>query len=365
MILLKEFFKVLKDLRYNPLIEVPCTYLAPIISYGFDDPEIEVINPVNESIAVGIAAGAYLSGKKPLVAIQNSGFLNTLNPLTSLHFLYKIPLVFLISWRGHPEVKDAPEHFIVGKNMTNYLNTFNIPFVELNEKNWIKALKKADSYITNKNLPFALLVRKGIFEDYTSTSKKGEKNYSMSRYEAIKIIKNELKDKVLFISTTGYISRESYDVFPTSDFYMMGSMGMAFPIGLGLARYTNKKIVVLDGDGALLMQLGAMAQISKEKTIDLLHVVFDNESYNSTKGQEALSKYISLIEIAKNCGYKHCYFVTKADDLKEKLEIINSIKGPVFIHIKVKKGNKKGIKRISDDYSCEEIKEKFIKEIMK
>ncbi len=287
-----------------------------------------------------------------------------MNPLTSLHLLYKIPFLFLISWRGHPEKNDAPEHLIVGKDMTSYLNTFNIPFIELNEKKWIEAIKHADSYITTKKIPFALLIRKGIFKDY-NVKNKNIKDYPMTRYEAIKIVKDKFKDKALFISTTGYISRESYDVSPTSDFYMMGSMGMAFPMGLGLARYTNKKIIVLDGDGALLMHLGAMAQISKEKSINLLHVVFDNESYDSTKGQEALSKYISLIEIAKNCGYKHCYFVTKPDDLEEKLEIINFTQEPVFIHIKVKKGNKKGIKRISDDYTCEGIKEKFIKQIMK
>jgi len=366
MISPKEFFKVLKNLGYNPLIEVPCTYLASMISYAFDEPEIEVINPVNESIAVGIAAGAYLAGKKPIVAIQNSGFLNTLNPLTSLHLLYKIPLLFLISWRGHPQEKDAPEHLIVGKDMVNYLNVFNIPFIELNRKNWVDAIRYADSYVTTEKMPFALLIRKRFFKNYNyNVESENTQNYSMSRYDAIKIVKDKFKNRALFVSTTGYISRESYNVSPTPDFYLVGSMGMAFPIGLGLAKYTNKKIIVLDGDGALLMQLGAMAQISKEKSINFLHIVFDNESYDSTKGQEALSKHISLIEIAKNCGYEVFYFVTKRNDLKEKLEIVDSVKKPAFIHVKVKKGNKKGIKRISDDYTCEEIKEKFIKEIMK
>jgi len=365
MINCKRFFDLLKSYGFNPFIEVPCSILAPIINYAWEDPEIEVINPVNESVAVGIAAGAYLAGKKPIVAVQNSGFLNTLNPLTSLHLLYKIPFLFLISWRGHPEEKDAPEHLLVGRDMLKYLQIFGIPSVEIKEPDWEMAVQEANEYITNHQMPFALLIRRGVFENYDNKAADTVSSHLMTRYEAIKMVKNSLINKALFISTNGYITRESYDITQSRDFYMVGSMGMALPIGIGLAEYTRKKVVILDGDGAILMHLGGMTYLAKEPLPNLIHVVLDNESYASTKGQEALSKYVRLVNIAREVGYKSFYFVMWKKELEAILSNIESAEGPVFIHIKVKPGNKKGVKRVSDDCSCEEIKTLFMREVIR
>lgn len=354
----KDLLNKLKEKGFGPFVEVPCSSLAPLIAEAEKDPEVDVINPASEAVAVGIASGAYLAGEKPVLLIQNSGFLNTLNSLTSLNLIYDIPVLFMISWRGYG--KDAPEHEIVGRDMEKYLDAFKVPYGVLDDSNADSAIKAADEYMADSKKPYALMVTPGLLKGECTAPENPA--YEIERKDAIETVKKALlKNGYAFVSTNGFISRESFDAADSSDLYMMGSMGHALPIGLGIARYSDKKIAVLDGDGAALMHLGAMPSVKSLDPKNLLHVIFDNEVYASTENQPTLSKDFDLAKMAELSGYENVVKVTKKKELDGAIERLALKEGPSFLLIKVRPGNSKGCKRVSDKMTCSEIKDSFMR----
>lgn len=180
----------------------------------------------------------------------------------------------------------------------------------------------------------------------------------MERIEAIKTIAETLDDE-LIICNIGFPSRELYAVKDSSThFYMLGSMGMASSIGLGLALSSKRKVVVFDGDGSVLMNMGTLVTIFSQNTENLIFVVFDNQCYGSTGSQCTYTTKVDLHEIAKSVGFKNTFVFKEGINFKEVLDT----KGPVFVHMKVKPGNA-DVPVI--DIEPEEIKERFMEEVMK
>ena len=167
----------------------------------------------------------------------------------------------------------------------------------------------------------------------------------MIRKEAIKIASEEAINSPI-ISANGYISR---DLFETDDkdtnFYMIGSMGLSSSIALGVAlKNPEKRVYVFDGDGNILMNLGSLTTIGKLKPKNLIHLVFDNQSHESTGGQPSNTRNIDLYKIAKSSNYK-AFKTNSKIDLKKILRRIKNIDGPIMILVKITKGGKPG-KRI-------------------
>jgi len=157
------------------------------------------------------------------------------------------------------------------------------------------------------------------------------------RYRAIEKILEQVEDEDLVLSTTGMISRE---VFHTEDragnFYMLGSMGLLSSFGLGLALLQpDRRVFVLEGDGSALMSLGALPLIAREGTTNLIHLVLDNEAYESTGGQPSISAGVDLAQIAKDCGYRHVMRPENIEALEDALDHSLNRPGPQFILIKV------------------------------
>jgi thiamine pyrophosphate-dependent acetolactate synthase large subunit-like protein len=184
----------------------------------------------------------------------------------------------------------------------------------------------------------------------------------MNRREAIKIVV-DLLDKELVVHANGMICRESYDACDRMEnFYMVGSMGLASSIGLGLAiNLPHRKIIVFDGDGNLLMNLGSMTMIGELLPKNLLHIVFDNEAYGSTGNQRTISDTIKLEEIARGAGYPIVEKVKEKDKLKKIIKECLKCDGPIFILIKVSIESDEGIARVS--HTPESIKRRFISAI--
>lgn len=164
----------------------------------------------------------------------------------------------------------------------------------------------------------------------------------MKRFEAIEVILQHLKDNDLLVTSTGNLSRE---IFLTKDspqiFYMVGSMGLASSISLGLAFcLPNRRIFTIEGDGSILMNMGSMATIGHYIPLNLIHIVLDNKVYDSTGGQPSVSDTANLNKIAESVGYSLVYQILNKDELQEVLKMIDSkkIKGPIFIQVKVEKG---------------------------
>lgn len=177
----------------------------------------------------------------------------------------------------------------------------------------------------------------------------------MKRHRAIEIIVESLNGDELVVSSTGMISRELFIMNDTPrNFYAIGSMGLVSSIGLGLAlSLPDKRVVVLDGDGACLMSLGSLATIGHFKPENLTHIVLDNGCYGSTGGQPTVSDTVELEEVAKHAGYGATEIVGGEDELMESLEL----RGLTFILVKIEKGDIEGIGRVS--YPPEEIKGRF------
>jgi phosphonopyruvate decarboxylase len=359
MLQAKEFISTCTSRGYNFFTGVPCSFLKPLINDVIRYPDLDYISASSEGEAVGIAAGAYLAGQKGVVMCQNSGLGNTVNPLASLNFPFRIPLLLIITLRGEPGLQDEPQHELMGQITGALLDTLRIHWTFFPQESAMvgKTFDKAERHVSKTGLPFALVMKKGSVAgaDLKHSSAKSTGFHTchsqgtfalppakrMSRMEAIGILKQELSESDALVATTGKIGRELFTLGDgDNQLYVVGSMGCAAGIGFGI-QYVKKhqRVVVLDGDGAALMKMGTLATIGHYQPSGLIHVVLDNESYESTGGQFTVSPSVDFCTIASGCGYRQCYRVDSKSDLKKAVHSIREIKGPSLIHVKVSKGS--------------------------
>ena len=336
---------------FGPYLGVPCSILSPLINYIIEHPGIEYYGSTSEGEAIGIAAGFTLAGRKPVVLMQNSGLGNGINPLTSLHLIYKMPILLLITLRGEAGFSDEPQHRIMGAITFDLLKDMGIPFevMEDDKEKLIDQLENINKKSKFNSNPMALVIRKGTISSYQLKDyKKASDKYLLSRKNAIQIILSCIADDDAVISTTGKISRELFFENETREgnFYMVGSMGCASAIAFGLAMEKPKKrTIVLDGDGAFLMKMGNTATIGYYKPANFIYIVLDNESHDSTGGQFTVSSKINFGGIASSCGFKNTVKVSTEPELRKELKKIVLGEGPHFIHVKVLKGADKKLGR--------------------
>ena len=181
----------------------------------------------------------------------------------------------------------------------------------------------------------------------------------MNRKEAIEFISKRVGNDPI-ISANGFISRDLFDVCDKkSNFYMIGSMGLASSIGLGIAlKDPEKKVFVFDGDGNILMNLGSLTTIGSLKPKNLVHVVFDNSVHESTGSQPTNTNFVSIEKIAKACNYNHTFMARTENNFEKILRKIKKLKGPIMIVVKIQQSNGKKSARIN--YEPIEIKERFM-----
>ncbi|MFY9638419.1 MAG: sulfopyruvate decarboxylase subunit beta [Methanobacterium sp.] len=183
----------------------------------------------------------------------------------------------------------------------------------------------------------------------------------MERIDIIKKISSELTNE-LVVCNIGFPSRELYHVKDSSThFYMLGSMGLASSIGLGLAMSSNRKVVVFDGDGSVLMNFGSLVTIFNQNPENLILIVLDNECYGSTGSQCTYASTVDLSKVAEAVGFKNRFFFDNKKRKYDFKEVFESC-GPVFVHIKVKPGNA-DVPVIPMEAS--EIKDRFMIELKK
>jgi len=313
----------------------------------------------NECEAVAIASGYHLATKNiGVVYMQNSGFGKTINPITSLadSEVYSIPMLLMIGWRGEPGKKDEPQHKKMGRVTLPLLEALEIPYSFLPEtiSEFELLLQKISIFFKENKKPYALIVKKKVIEPFSS-SKRKETIYEMTREEALKIIIDSFNGDEIIVSTTGKTSRELFELRIARgenprDFYTVGSMGCTSSIALGIALNSKKKIIVIDGDGALIMQLGALTTIGHYHPENLYHILIDNNAHESTGGQPTVSDTVNFKEISLGSGYKSVYIANSREDLKIALGKMfdakkKEEKGPSMLIIKVKKGSREDLGR--------------------
>ena len=158
----------------------------------------------------------------------------------------------------------------------------------------------------------------------------------MNRKEAVEIICKQIQNEII-VSANGFISRDLFSTLEKdSNFYMIGSMGLASSIGLGVAiKNPKKRIYVFDGDGNILMNLGSLTTIGTVKPKNLIHLVFDNGSHESTGGQPTCTNSISIAKIAKAANFK-IFQVENESQFERILTKIKKLPGPIMIVVKIK-----------------------------
>lgn len=327
---------------------VPDSLLKNFCAYVTDHCDSNHIIAANEGGAVGFAAGHYLAtGKMACVYMQNSGQGNAVNPLASLADpdVYSIPMVLLVGWRGMPGVHDEPQHVKQGKITVSLFETMGIPTTIIPEEGWEEIVSHAARQALAEKRPVALIVKKGLFGDYTLQNKKPD-IAAIKRETVIENLLNELPADCVIVSTTGMISRELYETRirrgegHEHDFLTVGSMGHASQIALGIAMaQPNRPVICLDGDGASIMQMGNMAIVGQSTAANLTHIVLNNAAHDSVGGQPTVGAAINLPAIARACGYE---VLERIDASTFSLQPSSS---PKFIELRVAKGARKDLGR--------------------
>ena len=350
---------------YSLITGTPCSYLSSLISYIIDNKFIDFIETTNEGDAVALASGTWLGGEKSVVMFQNSGLGNAINPLTSLSLNMQIPFIGIVSLRGEPGgPRDEPQHELMGKITIDLLEKMGVPWSYFpEEKDKVSAaLTLADEVSQKKRTPYFFVMKKNSVEDYALKTNNASRvlnnqqsniinllagEIKTSRRDVIGRIKDLLPSGTAFIATTGKTGRELCEIKDDEDnFYMVGSMGCALPIGLGLSKTKFKnRICVLDGDGALLMRLGNMALAGQMKTNSFLHILLDNGVHDSTGGQRTFSEMIDFSMIAKACGYKNIYNVDNIKMLDQAIKESSVNNELTFIRVIIKPGSDENLSR--------------------
>lgn len=353
MIKPEDFFNVLKEEGVDFFTGVPDSLLKEFLACIADNtcPEKNIIT-ANEGGAVALATGYYLATRRlALVYMQNSGLGNAVNPLLSLAdpHVYGIPMLLLVGWRGEPGVKDEPQHIKQGQTMLGMLEVMEIPYaiIDGRSSDGKQVVRNAVEIATEKNAPYAIVVRKGAFEKYENKhdTKAREQLSQMERENAIKYILSALGERDILVSSTGMISREVFELRESArqghnrDFLTVGSMGHASQIALGISLSNPQRAVYcLDGDGAAIMHLGSMAIIGYVGPANFRHVVLNNGAHDSVGGQPTAGTKMNFSAIALACGYKSVESVSTIPDLKLAMEQMRNHAGPSFLEVKVKIG---------------------------
>jgi len=352
-----KFFNLLKDNEINFYSGVPDSLLKNICAYITDNVSKENnIIAANEGGAIALGAGYHLAtGKIPLIYMQNSGIGNAINPLLSLadKKVYSIPMLLMIGWRGEPGVKDEPQHIKQGEVTLKLLEVMDIPYVvipaDFEEAKAI--IEEIIKLATSNSGPVAIVIRKDTFETYKLQTNI-EKNFEMTREDAIKIIIDSLENHDIVVSTTGKTSRELFEYREKlnqsheNDFLTVGSMGHASQIALGIAiQKPNRQVYCFDGDGSVIMHTGSLGIIGEVAPKNFKHIVFNNGAHDSVGGQPTIGFNIILTKIAESFNYKFVAKVKTIKDLKINCNKLKSINDTAFLEICVNKGARKNLGR--------------------
>lgn len=342
-----EVEKILDIIGADFYTGVPDSQLKALCNYLMDTYGTDFRHHViaaNEGNCTALAAGYHLAtGKIPVVYLQNSGEGNIINPVASLlnDQVYAIPVVFIVGWRGEPGIHDEPQHICQGRITLKLLEDMDIETFIVDKKTTEEELENAMSGFRDllaRGRSVAFVVRKGAISYGGKTEYKN--GCRMSREEIIRhIVAVSEEDPV--ISTTGKASRELFEIREANgqehkyDFLTVGSMGHSSSIALGIAmQKPGTKIWCIDGDGAVLMHMGAMAVIGASGCRNMVHVVINNGSHETVGGMPTVAGNIDLVKIAAACGYEYAVCVDHFDALDKELGAAKKRKGLTLIEVK-------------------------------
>lgn len=356
----EKVIEIMKKEGIDLAATLPCDRiknLLPLISKNF--PEVKLTREEN---GVGICAGSYLAGGKPIMLIQSTGLGNMINALESLNITAKIPLPILTSWRGvYGEGIEA--QIPLGVHLPDILKGAGFEYTIIEEAEQLPLIGNVIRDAFENLRPHIALISPKVWENSEccawETAGMPEKPENMERIcrfnftgeklkplilrnDAICAVASQLEGEIT-VTNLGVPCKELYACKDRDlNFYMFGSMGLVSAISLGLALHSEKTVVSFDGDGSLLMNPNALLEIAKEAPKNLMVICLDNGAYGSTGSQETCAlRYIDLEIFANACGIKNTAKVNSKEGLIEAFKKFRSMKELSFIHVILKPGNTK------------------------
>lgn len=369
----KDLFSVTSQIfKYDFVSGLPCGELRHFISESESNKEITHLKATNEREAVGIAQGAWIAGKKPVLYMQNSGLFESSNEIASLLIPCKSPVLFVVSWRGSIG-ETATQHLYTGASTIPLLESLGLPYVEDITENNLRVLRQK---MENLSLPGIILVKRENFNDFNTLdiadtpmickpsgiiNNELHNKLEISREDALDTIFNLIDPNDAVISSTGLISRSIFQNHDgNNQFYNAGAFGLTNMIALGFAvNNQGTRTFAIEGDGSVLTNLGSLNVIGHHAPDNFLHIVLDNAAYVSCSGEKTFgSSAIPLI--ARDCGYKNIHTVQTSNGIKNAM--YESKTGPSMIHVQINTIGERNFRRpLEMDKVAVRFREKFSK----
>ncbi len=353
------------------ILQLPCDRIAPLL--GALSGMLPYISLTREEEGVGIAAGIALAGAKPLMIVQSSGMGNMVNAILSLTKFYDLPLPIFISHRGVYKENIAAQ-VPMGAGLAGVLEAMDVEFKLYNEHSQLDNIPEELEKTYRSNKINCFLISPKIFEGLPKMPLKTSKPISMvqamptpmrssidrsktdlgqegnqgeeilkdiksprSRLEVLEGLSEFLRDKAV-LCNMGFPSRELYSVFDQdSNFYMLGSLSLVSSIGHGVSLFTKKDVVVLDGDGSLLMNPNALISIGALQPKNLTIICLDNGAYGSTGNQPTLTaRGLKLEDFARASQIRNILVTDNTEDIYD-----HEMSCPNFVKLVIQPGNAK------------------------
>lgn len=359
-----DFVDEARGRGYNWYAGLPCSFLTPFINYVINDSTLNYVSAANEGDAVAIAAGTWIGGGRGVALMQNSGLGNAISPLTSLTHTFRIPVLVICTHRGRPGIKDEPQHTLMGRITQELFDTIEIPWTAFpDHRAAISLVLDKVDHAAQSRSAFGLVLQKGVIEPYPlrplaaippqPAATIGGRGHVLavtdrpSRQQALEVICAASEEaRQVVVATTGYTGRELCAIADRPNhLYMVGSMGCASSLALGLAlARTDLQVIVADGDGAALMRMGNLATVGAYAPQNLTHVLLDNEAHDSTGGQSTVSARVDFAGVAAACGYRRVLRTDSTTELEAFLRAPAG-EGARFAHVKIRTGTSDGLPR--------------------
>ncbi|MCL7415857.1 MAG: sulfopyruvate decarboxylase subunit beta [ANME-2 cluster archaeon] len=347
--------------------------LLPLI-----ETNVKTVQLTREENGVGICAGHYLGGGRPVMVIQSTGLGNMFNALLSLNATYNIPLPIIVSWRGVYK-ESIPAQVPLGLALPGMLEAANIKYTIIDTPSRLGLLEHVISDAFDHQRAHVALIQPSVWETSCCAPPPSPKmimpracrleldtyihSPTISRYQAIRSLVSVLDDEIV-VSNIGIPSKELYHIGDRSlNFYMLGSMGVASAIGLGLAMVQHRHVIVIDGDGSLLMNPNVLTQIAVQSPPNLIVVAVNNGAYGSTGNQEtAACRSLDMELMARGHGIQFTAKTHTETELQDAYLTFKEKSSPSLIDVVVKPVNE-----LVPDISLGpvEIKERFMNAVLR
>ena len=344
---------------------VPDSVLSNLIIYIDKYKSKKHLICANEGGAVGLAIGNYLSsGKISCVYMQNSGLGNAINPIISIAHskIYSIPMLLVVGWRGAPNTKDEPQHLKQGLITKDLLKLLNIKHIEIKDNKDLARISSLLKFSKKNKRVVAILIKKNSLNLLNKLNFKNSKSNNIDRSFFIKKLILQTNKNFKIISNTGYISRDLYRLRNNNsnakDFYMIGGMGHSQMVSYGVANFSKKKVICLDGDGSLLMHLGSSPLLGNYPKKNLKYILLNNRSHESVGGQNCISEKINFKSLSSSFGFKRYLMINKYSEIEKKITHFLKAKSNIFLEVKL---NKFGYDKLPRIKNLNKIKNNFMK----